>query len=88
MSPYLNYDSLSSCHRWYSGDLGGQNYGIVYPADGSIIVVFRGSQDQADFVADLKSQLQVIPASSSASKNMFGGDGPNVPKGFFTPFKV
>ena len=74
--------------RWYSGDYGGQNYGSVLTADGSVIFVFRGSQDDADFVIDLMSQLLVTPANASYAQDLFGGDGPNVPVGFITPFKV
>ena len=58
----------------------------------SFIFVFRGSQNQEDFITDLESQVELI-ADTGVTKEVFGGDsktkkdGPNVPKGFFDPFK-
>ena len=51
-APMLYCCSLS----WWNGAMGGQSVGVVETAD-SFIFVFRGSQDEKDFITDAKSQV-------------------------------
>ena len=58
---------------------------LVESAD-SFIFVFRGSQDTADFKVDAESQFWSF-GKLTETRQLFGGDGPNVPSGFFKPFE-